>query len=171
MINKHAHMKDAIRLALSYDPLTGDFEWISGQRRGLRAGSIWGDGYRYIQLERRPLLAHRIAWLLHHGDWPNAQIDHLDGDRSNNRIANLREASTSQNGMNRDRQRNNRCGHKGVYLHKQSGLYHARITSSGMVRSLGYFKTPEEAAAAYAASAPSVHGDFARVRNQDRAAS
>lgn len=90
--------------------------------------------------------AHRLAWLHHHGEWPAEQLDHINGDRQDNRIANLRLASQLENHQNRKLQRNNVSGHPGVYFEK--GRWRARIKVQQKYRHLGTFDTFEEARAA-----------------------
>lgn len=90
------------------------------------------------------------------------QTDHKDRDGLNNRRANLRDATDSQNAMNRRRQANNSTGFKGVSLHKRIGLYQARISANRTRIHLGYFETPQMAHAAYLAAAKKIHGEFGR---------
>ena len=71
-----------------------------GWREGTPLGSLYRDGYLYVWLLRKRMLVHRVVWALHHGRWPADMIDHIDTDRTNNRIENLREATTSENGCN-----------------------------------------------------------------------
>ena len=101
---------DAIRRVLQYDEATGKFTWISGRGRstpGRPAGSVNGRGYVIVTVCGVCLLAHRVAWALINGGWPEGVIDHINGDTADNRIANLRDVSQSIN------QRNRRCG-KGI---------------------------------------------------------
>lgn len=106
---------------------------------------------------------HRLVWQYHHGFVPT-MIDHINGKFSDNRIENLRECTNAQNQYNSPRKANNKSGFKGVaYCPMYRRPWRARIVSDGKVILLGYFKTKEEAAAAYATHAPSIAGDFARV--------
>jgi hypothetical protein len=160
---------ERVRELLSYNPETGVFTWLvdspkGGQRRaGKAAGSVTGDGYHYISIRRRPYLAHRLAWLYVHGEWPSAQIDHRDGNRTNNAIDNLREANRSQNAGNSKRRRTNTSGFKGVYFCSRTGRYVAQITC-GYRKHLGYFDTSKDAHAAYAVAAEKHFGEFARLK-------
>jgi hypothetical protein len=93
-------------------------------------------------------MGHRAAWLYVHGKWPNGQIDHINGDRSDNRISNLRDVSHSVNQQNVHRpRRDNASGFLGVT--RQKNLWTSQVTVSGKTLHLGLFKTPEEAASAY----------------------
>lgn len=157
---------DVLREILDYDPMTGVFRWRQG-RKGIRAGGVAGSkkayGYVEIGLLNGQYLAHRLAWLFVHGVWPADQIDHIDGDRSNNCIANLREATRSENLRNRGLQRNNTSGFKGVIFDKRTGMWQARIKIHGRRILLGLHETPEAAHAAYCEAAAKHHGEFAKV--------
>lgn len=154
---------------VTYNPDDGTFRWkrtsLIRQRFHLqRAGSHRADGYVYITLAGRKLLAHRLAWLMAYGELPPENIDHINMDRSDNRIANLRSASVTDNNRNRRAQSNNTSGYKGVTFHKGTGKYHAKICVNKRRISLGYFDAAEHAALAYQKAAKEHHGDFARVK-------
>jgi hypothetical protein len=129
-------------------------------RKGHPATKKGMDGYLVIGIKRRNYAAHRIAWLYVHGCLPTDDqvIDHINGDRDDNSIANLRIATHSQNAMNK-----RRTGPilKGVTRHS-SGRYQAQIVVGGKHRYLGLFETPEEAHAAYRKKAKELFGSFAR---------
>lgn len=152
---------------LRYESESGLFFWNVDKGinalEGKRAGTIRPNGYIQIWFDGKGYLAHRLAWLYVHGEFPPAQIDHINGQKSDNRLANLRSASGSQNQANVAKNNRNKCGFKGVYLHKASGLYQARISvpMKGKQRSLGYFKSPELAHQAYVRAASEVYGEFA----------
>lgn len=160
-----------IRELLSYDPETGDFVWLVNRRK-VRAGSIAGrtwtsrrDGHQYreIRIAGRDYLAHRLAWLLTYGQWPSECIDHVNGDGLDNRLANLREATNSQNQCNKRHQRHNAIGLKGVSFDRLTKKWRARIMVHGRDKHLGRFPTAELAHAAYCAAAADMHGEFART--------
>ena len=153
---------------MRYDPETGELWWrVQKHRRKMDqpAGSVAVNGrYRQISINRRQYLAHRLAWLYVHGEWPNGQIDHINGDRLDNRIANLREADNAQNSQNRPQQSNNKSGFKGVFFnHRHSQPWQAQIMARGQRVQLGYFATAEEAHEAYKEAAARLHGEFART--------
>jgi HNH endonuclease len=152
---------------LSYDPETGAFAWTdyaaSRQTRRRAAGCLRPDGYRVIRLDGRCYRAHRLAWLYVHGTFPVALLDHVDMDRDNNRIANLRAADHSRNKANRLAPRSNTSGFKGVGRVKGSPRWAARIQVNYRNIHIGMFDTAEEAAAAYEATAKEFFGEFARV--------
>jgi hypothetical protein len=109
-------------------------------------------GYRRVMLRRRNRLAHRLAWFLVTGEWPKNTIDHINGNKSDNRWANLRDVAVQTNSQNERRaRRNNRSGFLGVRKNRV-GMYVAAIGIDYGKRHLGSFKTPEEAHAAYIAA-------------------
>jgi hypothetical protein len=128
---------------LIYNSETGKFFWrVSGKP----AGYTDHRGYLSIRLANDCLvLGHRIAWCYINGYWSVEDIDHINQDKSDNRISNLREASRSQNLMNKSLHRNNKSGHKGVFYSEKQNMYHAYITAYGTRTHLGSFKTKEEA--------------------------
>ena len=106
-------------------------------------------------------MAHRIAWAIVHGRWPEHFLDHINRVRTDNRLANLREATNAENLRNRSVVRNNESGTKGVRMDKRSKRWQARIKIGGTSISLGAFASRDEAAAAYTAAAKKYHGEFA----------
>lgn len=158
---------ERVRSLLNYDPATGQFTWnVSNSNRapvGSIAGGVRGDGYWRIRVDGHLYAAHRLAWLYVHGSWPNEDIDHIDGDRLNNRISNLREATRSQNLANMRPSSKSKSGLKGAAWNARKQRWMARIKVEGCEHFLGYFKTPEEAHAAYAEAAIRLRGTFARV--------
>ena len=140
------------REVLDYDPDTGVFRWKVTRRgsasAGVVAGSLHSNGYWYIQVDGRHYLAHRLAWLITNGAFPADQIDHIDGDPANNRIANLREATNAENMQNlRRANRNSTTGLLGVSRRRKR--FQATIWLQEKRRDLGYFGTPEQAHAVY----------------------
>lgn len=130
----------AIRAVLSYDPDSGIFTW---QRGGTVAGTA-ANGYIIIWLYGRLHMAHRLAWLLMHGHWPLHEIDHRDGVRHHNALANLRDVPHAINLQNRHTANaNNRLGYLGVYQHGHR--YEARIRVQSKPLTLGWYDTDEQA--------------------------
>lgn len=149
-----------LRDVLLYDPETGVFRWALSRGSRAAAGAVagWLDdkGYVRIQVDGHTCFAHRLAWLHCYGEWPDAHIDHRDGDPSNNRIDNLRAATRSQNMTNQRRaQANNKLGLLGVIRDKRK--FRAQIRVNGRLRSLGSFATPEQAHEAYLAAKAHLH--------------
>jgi hypothetical protein len=153
-----------LKKLLKYDPKTGIFIWLVDKQRGMkgrRAGYKINRGYIMIGVNRKPYLAHRLAWLYIYGKWPKDQIDHINRDRLDNRITNLREATQAQNAWNAKMRVDNLVGVKGIKK-TLSGRYEARLQSGGKYRHLGTFKTKREAAMVVALKRLVLHGDFAR---------
>lgn len=155
---------ERIRSLLDYDPDTGVFRWreaVGGRMAGQSAGTLHSKGYRRIKLDGRHHFAHRLAWLYVTGEWPDRAIDHMNGDKTDNRIANLRLATASENNMNMGVRRFSKTGLKGVSPQRKK--YMAQISANGKRHYLGLFQTPEEAHQAYLQRARELHGDFARA--------
>lgn len=159
--------REQIEAALSYDKETGAFKWIkpTGRRAkaGDAAGSLWSCGYVAIGVAGQRVLAHRLAWFIETGEWPGFDIDHINGNRQDNRIANLRPASRSQNMANTPKRASNTSGVKGVHWSSRSRRWIARVMKDGKQIHLGTFKDLSDAAEAYAAGATVAFGEFARA--------
>lgn len=159
-----------LREVLDYCPETGGFVWKITRSFKAVAGAVAGSeykatGYLRIQIDGTSYLAHRLAWLHHYGKWPLLDIDHINGEKTDNRIANLREATASQNGQNRRHsQSNNQSGKLGVHFDDSSGRWRAVIAKDGRIYRLGYFGSREDAHAAYLAAKRELHefGEIAR---------
>jgi len=122
-------------------------------------------GYRIIGLFHNYTSAHRVAWAIYYGKCPgNFEIDHINRDKSDNRICNLRLATRSQNSMNVPAQKNNSSKLKGAHWNSRTGKYRSKIMLNGKEHFLGYFTTAEEASAAYAEASKKLHGEFGRVK-------
>lgn len=152
---------------LAYDPVAGVFLWKINRRgyRGIkigdRAGSITKSGYRSIRIDGIAYRASRLAWFMDRGVWPIAEIDHKNTTRNDDRMENLREASTSQNHANSNLRRDNTAGAKGI-RRMVTGRWQARITVKGKELSLGSFDTKTAALQARRAAAGRLFGEFAR---------
>jgi len=162
---------ESVRQILNYDPETGEFVWLispNGNGRGRvvagdRARHIAQNGYHLIRYRGQIYRAHRLAWLYVYGVWPTQEIDHINGDRADNRIANLRQATSAENHANAGRRKGNRSGIKGVSWYKPTRKWRARIVVDYREIYLGYFDTAEAAQAAYLAAAKEHFGAFARA--------
>jgi hypothetical protein len=139
---------------LHYDPDTGVFTWIKKSSRfsnnvvGSIAGSINSEGYRHIHIDRKNHKAHRLAWLYVFGGFPNGIIDHVNRNKLDNRLRNLREANYSSNNQNHRISKRNTSGITGVYWYKPTQKWCAKASIGGALRHIGYFETIEEAIAA-----------------------
>lgn len=124
----------------------------AGRFGRIKAGAIAGTehprGYIAVKFDGRPVLAHRLVWLMIHGAWPIGEIDHIDGNKRNNRPSNLRDVSHAVNQQNRrNPQKNNATGMLGVI--KQGKRYWSSVRFNGKTHFVGAFDTPEEAHRAY----------------------
>jgi hypothetical protein len=138
---------------LTYDPITGILRWLPSKSI---AGYVGSNGYSYIRLDGRNLLAHRVAWVLTYGEWPT-EIDHINRIKSDNRLVNLREVSSTENKHNMGMLSTNRSGIKGVHWYKRHGMWRAQISIAGKTKHLGYFDSISEAAKVYEAVKESLH--------------
>ena len=145
---------------LNYDPNTGLFTRLIQTSSNARVGDIAGflsKGYIRIQIDGKVYYAHRIAWFFHHGNWPADGIDHINGIRDDNRISNLREATSAENHQNRCKRRDNSSGYLGVSREKSQGKYRAQIRVNGKQINLGYFADKEDAKQAYLDAKANLH--------------
>jgi hypothetical protein len=161
---------DYVKYLLDYDRETGIFTWKKIMASGrIKPGSIAGgrgqgrDQYTIITINKKRYKAHRLAWLIEHNEWPKQSLDHINGDGFDNRIANLRLCSFSENKANSARYKNNKTGFKGVFWNKKLNKFTASLRVNGKGIFLGVFPSKEEAAQAYLNAAQQYFGLFARA--------
>lgn len=171
---------DTLRLLLRYEAATGKLFWkprtldlcisakamnvFNTQFAGKEAFTADnGDGYLCGHMRGKTMKAHRVIWAIVHGVWPKDQIDHINGNRRDNRIDNLRETSNAQNQWNRKPKRGCKSRYKGVSYIRKSGKWQARIVVNGQRKSLGHFGSEQDARKAYAAASLKYHGEYGRV--------
>jgi hypothetical protein len=148
-----------LRELLIYNQNTGQFVWRSDRNKQVLSGHVAGhvkpDGYRVIVLHSRHYGAHRLAWLYMMGDWPEAEIDHINQNRDDNRWCNLRAASRQLNNFNvsSSPRPDNKSGIKGVRFWAKNRKWHARIQYNKVSHHLGYFDTEDDARQAYISAA------------------
>lgn len=143
-----------------YDPETGAFTHRVSLRTK-KAGEVATINSRYLNLRvehGKVLMAHRVAWLFVHGDWPECEIDHINRDKHDNRIANLRLATGSQNRVN-SRPRKSRLGVRGVYP-AHSGKFKAMISVDRKQIYLGTYDSIDEASRVHKEALKQVWGEF-----------
>lgn len=139
-----------LRELLFYDECTGVFKWRVNRARSARAGDVAGTNgrnYFYIGIDGKSYTAHRLAWLYVHGEHPVNEIDHIDRNKLNNRIANLRDVGRSENNQNIE----------ALGCSLKRGRYVAQIVSNGKYYGLGSYATQKEATEAYLAAKRAVH--------------
>ena len=150
---------DRIRELFCYDSESGSITWAA-RRCGVKSGCEAGTkhlGYRRVRVDSILILAHRLAWAIHYGRWPSEEIDHINQNKSDNRICNLREATHSNNMVNRNFPKG-KSGVTGVSKHK--GGWQATIRVNGKGVHLGLFKTIEDAACVRAMAEKKEYAQF-----------
>lgn len=134
---------------IDYESSTGDLIWKKDVARTAKKGSLAGiqrsDGYKRLKICGKSVYAHRLAWMIFYGYACDKEIDHINGDRGDNRIENLRECSKLQNSQNLRIGVRNNSGYIGVSFYRPNGKWQARITVNSKRISLGYFNSPYEA--------------------------
>jgi hypothetical protein len=151
--------QERLKSLLTYDPDTGEFRWRAATairtKVGSVAGAISNRGYVRIQIDKRIYPAHRLAWLYTYGEWPKGVVDHINQNKSDNRLDNLRDASLSINARNCKLRKNNSSGYKGVSYWARRRKWAAQIRVEGKNKLLGMFDTAADASAAYVSFAQS----------------
>jgi hypothetical protein len=146
-----------LRQRLRYEPETGKLYWRehpnmpthwNTRYAGTEAFTANFKGYRHGTFDYGRYLAHRVAWALHHGHWPDNTLDHVNHDPADNRIENLRQVSQSDNMKNMKRHRNNTSGTTGVFWHSRRRKWLVNIRAHGRTLHLGYFADKQDAVAA-----------------------
>jgi hypothetical protein len=158
MTDQNLPSVEYLRKRLRYEPETGKLYWLdhdgmpnwwrskNSAREAFTANH--NKGYRCGRVDKQKLLAHRVIWALAHGEWPDSQIDHINGDKIDNRLANLRDVSAAENRKNVSKQSNNTSGACGVCWYARDGKWQAQIKIGGKQRYLGRFATRDAAIAA-----------------------
>jgi hypothetical protein len=148
---------------LDYNMDTGIFTWKvnrGSKHIGDTAGGLTSEGYSRLMVDGIEYRAHRLAWFYCFKEWPELEIDHIDGNRSNNRLDNLREATRTENSYNTGIKSTNITGIKGITFYKRTGKYQAKIRIKGKVTHLGYFDSADKAKTAYEQKAKEIQGEF-----------
>jgi hypothetical protein len=153
--------QERLKEVVNYDAKTGVFTWNKRLSNRIIIGSEAGNsanGYIQISIDNKSYQAHRLAWLWTYGEMPKLFIDHIDGNRSNNRIENLRQVSSIGNQQNtHSAQKNSKVGLLGVSHHGKTGKFRSRIMANRKVNELGFFNTKEEAHQAYLTAKRQLH--------------
>lgn len=163
MCAEHDDFLNELERVLDYNPNTGEIFWkVTSNTRtakvGQRAGHLARDGRRYIRLGGKNYLAYRLAWLLTYGKWHDNVIDHIDGDKSNDKISNLRDVEQYVNQQNeRCARSNSKTGLLGICWVASKGKFKAQIRIHPKRIHLGYFTTAEKAHEAYLKAKREIH--------------
>lgn len=148
--------REELLLAFRYDPESGDLFWNNGD-----VAKTISNGYRAVKYRGTQYRVHRIAWLMYYGNLPSGHIDHINCNRLDNRISNIRACSCSENLMNVRIGRKNTSGVKGVTLHRRLNKWQAQLMAAGKSMYLGVFETIQEAENAVKTARQLHHGKFA----------
>ena len=158
--------QEYLKEILDYNPKTGELTWLKNRQKrlvGREAGCIGFHGYRRISIQYKKYFTHRLAWLfVYGGSYGDVTIDHIDRNKLNNSIDNLRESSRSENCANIGLRRTNTSGYVGiVYVPGERKAWKAQIRHNRKRFLVGYFLTPEEAAKARDKKALELFGEYA----------
>jgi hypothetical protein len=170
---------DAVKASFALDPKSGDLIWRArpvehfanaracnawnARFAGSLAGAIGSGGYRIVKFCGKFYAVHRLAWVVAFGRWPDDLLDHINGDRADNRLCNLRQANASENCHNAKRSIRNTSGFKGVHWSKSAKKWRAMIGVGGKRMHIAFSDCPKEAHAAYCKASAELHGEFGRV--------
>lgn len=156
--------QEKLKTLLSYDPDTGVFTWQSKPSRGIKVGSQAGtptsEGYLALQINKKKIYAHRAVWLYVHGVWPKKEIDHINRNRSDNRLVNLRAATRLNNSHNTGKHVTNTSGHKGVTFHSRNKKWQVQMSANNKTFYVGQFDCLADAVHARAIADLFLHKDF-----------
>lgn len=183
MATKPLPSPEVLRQLLRYEPETGKLFWRERTPDMFVGSEMWpadaqcrrwntrfanqeamatlNGGYKHGAIARRNYQAHRVIWALVYGEWPATDIDHINGDKSDNRLVNLRKATRPENMRNRGKTASNTSGFKGVTWAASLGCWKAQIKANYRSHHLGYFADPKDAHQAYLTAAARLHGEFA----------
>ena len=141
--------QEKAKALFNYDELTGELSFVEskgkGKRKDKRVGCISANGYLTVWAENKLHQAHRLIWMHFYGVEPINGIDHINGDKLDNRIKNLRDVDQKENTKNRRKSKNNTSGFVGVFLDKDSGKWRARLSVDYKVIYLGSFTDKSDA--------------------------
>lgn len=158
MTEKNLPPVEYLRKRLRYEPETGKLFWLDCEEMSKSWRTRWSEkeaftsldshGYFQGKIHNTNIMAHRAIWAIYHGQWPEDCIDHINGIRVDNKIENLRVVTKQENKKNAAMRSDNTSGITGVYWYKSKQKWRAQIKTKGVFKSLGFFVTIEDAAAA-----------------------
>jgi hypothetical protein len=161
---KNTLTQDKLKELFDYDYDLGVFKRIKvtsyNTKIGDTVGSTRKDGYVTIGIDKKKYLAHRLIWLYVYGKYPDNLIDHKDGNKSNNRLDNLRDCTNLQNLQSKRLHPLNTSGYRGVTYFESIDRWRARICYDYKMLELGFFETPEQASDAYEDYAKKIRKEF-----------
>jgi HNH endonuclease/AP2 domain len=159
--------QEELKSAFEYEPLTGIVRWKenrSNMVQGSIAGCTHGSGYKVVTINSKSYKLHRVIWIMLFNQIPDGfYIDHINGNKIDNRLENLRLATNSQNQQNRPAPKNSSSGYRGVTWHKQVNKWMARICHNQKRITIGFFDTAEQAYEAYKAEAKKLYSHANRL--------
>ena len=153
---------------LDYNKDTGKFIWRTPRgnnkiKAGDIAGSITSKGYGVIKYNGKIYLVHRLVWLYVYGQFPTSPLDHINCDKADNRLCNLREASYKQNSHNINKRKSCSSKYKGIHWDKNRQMWRARIVIDGKPRCLGFYTTEGDAHCVWCNFAEEHHKEFVNL--------
>ena len=156
--------QEYLKSILDYDLDTGIFTWKVSKANRTKVGDVAGwsyNGYREIEINNKAYKAHRLAWLYVYGEMPKKLIDHVDGNRSNNKISNLREATYQENSENYKTPKTNKSGVKNVSWYKSLNKWVVSISIRKTKKTVGYYDDLELAELVAIEARNKYRGEFA----------
>lgn len=154
---------EQLRSEISYDPETGQFHWLTsgrGRRVNGLAGTVNNHGQVLIMINYQRYLANRLAWFYVYGEWPKGEVDHINRNRQDNRLCNLRDISHMENMANTARRSDNTSGERGVCFDHQKWKWKVQLTFKGGKRYAKHFETKDEAVSHARAKRAEMFGEF-----------
>ena len=135
--------QEFLRHLLDYNPDTGVLTWRAKPSQGIKigrqAGTPTSEGYLALQINKKKMYAHRAIWLHVHGVWPAEEIDHINRNRADNRLVNLRAATRLENSHNTGKHVTNTSGHKGVTFHRRNKQWQVQLSANNKTFYVGQF--------------------------------
>lgn len=168
MIFKDDLSAELVRELFDCDPKSGALYWRARSNSRVKAGALAGHfqprtGYICVTIKGQKYRAHRLIWLHVYGRWPDGELDHINNNRIDNRISNLRPATPSQNKWNLTRPSHNTSGQKGISWDKRSNKWLVCLQKHGIRKHIGLFSCMEDAVLARDAAVNKWHGEFGKT--------
>ena len=140
---------------------TGVLKWLKGKTKGKEAGTVDTTGYKRFKFKGKMYAAHRVVWAIYKGSLPEGNLDHINGNKRDNNIHNLRLCTPSQNQANQKKSIKNTTGHKDVTFVEKLGLYRVRVSIDRKRYEFGYHEKIEDAALVATTARIALHKEFA----------